>query len=68
MKLGRVVSFKILIQNFERATNLGHVIYDVSSLYELIFLPAKHVILYTIGKLILIFTEEVYSENQWFWS
>ena len=34
MKLGVVVSFKILIQNFEGDTVLGHVTDDVSSLYK----------------------------------
>ena len=67
MKLGIVVSFKILIRHFAVATILGHVIDDVNSLYERIFLPAKQVILYTVGKQILcwlIFAEEPYPENQ----
>ena len=34
MKLGILVSFKNLIQNFEGATVLDHVVDDVSSLYE----------------------------------
>ena len=50
MKLSIDVSFKILIQNFEGATILGHVIEDVSSLYEWNFLPTKQVILYNVGK------------------
>ena len=53
MKLGIVVSFKILIRHFAVATILGHVIDDVNTLYERIFLPAKQVILYTVGKQIL---------------
>ena len=71
MKLGIVVSFKILIRHFAVATILGHVIDDVNSLYERIFLPAKQVILYTVGKQILcwlIFAEEPYPENQYFLS
>ena len=53
MKLGVVVSFKILIQDFEAATILGHVTDDVSSLYKGNFLPAKLVILHIVGKQIL---------------
>ena len=53
MKLGVVVSFKILIQNLEGATILGHVTDDVSSLYKGNFLPAKLVILHIVGKQIL---------------
>ena len=71
MKLGTVVSYKILIRHFEGATILGHVIDHASSLYEWKFLPAKQVILFTVGKQIfcwLIFAEEPYPENQWFLS
>ena len=50
MKLGTFVSFKNLIQNFEGATILDHVIDDVSSLYEWNVLTAKQVILYIAGK------------------
>ena len=50
MKLGIFVSFKNLIQNFEGATILDHVIDDVSILYEWNFLSAKQVILYIAGK------------------
>ena len=71
MKLGVVVSFKILIQNFEGDTVLGHVTDDVSSLYKWNFLPIKQVILYTVGKQIscwLILAGEPYPENPWFFS
>ena len=34
VQLSVVVSFRILIQNFEGATSLGHVVDDVSSLYK----------------------------------
>ena len=53
MKLGAVVSFKILIQNFEGATFLGHVTDDFSSLYKGNFSPAKQVILHIVGNQIL---------------
>ena len=69
VQLSVVVSFRILIPNFEGATSLGHVVDDVSSLYKWNFLPAKQVIFYTFGKQILcwlIFAEEPYLENQWF--
>ena len=32
--IGKVDSFRILIRNFDGATTLGHVIVDISSLYE----------------------------------
>ena len=71
MKFGVVVSFKILIQNFEGATILGHVTGEVSSLYKWNFLPAKQVLLYTVGKQILcwlIFAKEPFPENLWSFS
>ena len=71
MKLDIVVSFKILIRNFEGATILGHMTDDVSSLYEQNFLPVNQIILYTAENQILcwlIFAEEPYPENQWFLS
>ena len=52
MKLGIVVSYKILIQNFEGATILGHVIDDVGS-FDWKFLLAKQIIIYTVGKQVL---------------
>ena len=67
MKLGIVVFFKVLIQNFKGAAILGHVIDDVSSWYKWNFLLTKQVILYTVGKQILrwlTFSEEPYPENQ----
>ena len=71
MRPGIFVSCKILIQNFGGATISGHVTDDVSSLYEWNILPAKQVIIYTVGKQILCwltFAEEPYPENQWFLS
>ena len=53
MKLDIVVSFKILIRNFEGATILGHMTDDVSSLYEQNFLPVNQIILYTAENQIL---------------
>ena len=67
MKLGIVVSFKNLIQNFQVATTLGHAIDDVSRLYKWNFLPAKQVILYAVAEQILcclISAEEPYRESQ----